>query len=144
MFHAFFALFLMTAIFCQGESCRHSNMNGAPEKVDNVPTGMWGGDHIALEVSDSGARIEYDCAHGTINLPLTLDSSRSFDLRGSHVREHGGPVREGEETDGQPARYTGSIQDQKMTITVTLIDTKETVGTFTLTHGKTPRIRKCG
>ena len=144
MFYAFFALFLMTSILCQGESCKHSNMNRAPEKVASVPTGMWGGEHIALDVSDSGARVEYDCAHGTINKPLTLDSNRSFDVRGSYVREHGGPVREGEEGDGQPARYTGSVQDQKMTITVTLIDTKETVGTFTLAHGKTPRLRKCG
>lgn len=98
---------------------------------------------MALDVSDSGARIEYDCAHGTINQPMTLDSSRSFDLRGSHVRERGGPVREGGEAEGLPARYTGSVQDETMKITVTLTDTKETVGTYTLTHGKTPRIRKC-
>jgi hypothetical protein len=143
MFYAFFAFFLVTAILCQGESCGHSNMNGAPEKVNSVPSGMWGGDHMALDVSESGARIEYDCAHGTINQPLVLDSSGSFDVKGSHVRERGGPVREGGEVDGQPARYTGSIQDQTMKITVTLTETKETVGTFNLTHGKTPRIRKC-
>jgi len=66
-----------------------------------VPPGSWGGDHIGLEVSDTGARVEYDCAHGTIDGVLTLDAQGRFDARGAYVRERGGPVRE---DDRRPAR----------------------------------------
>jgi hypothetical protein len=143
MSHAFFAFSLMTTILFQGGSCRQSNMNGSPAKTDSVLTGTWGGEHMGLDVSNGGARVEYDCAHGTIDEPMKLDSSGYFDLRGRHVKEHGGPVREDEKSGDQPARYTGRIQDQTMTITVKLAETNEAVGTFTLTHDKTPRIRKC-
>lgn len=98
--------------------------------------------HIGLEVSDSGARVTYDCAHGTIDQPMTLNSTSQFDVTGSFVRERGGPLRKGE-AGGEPVRYTGRIQDDTMTVTVTLTDSKENIGTFTLTYGATPRIRKC-
>ena len=118
-------------------------MNGPSGRMDNVLTGMWGGEHMRLEVSSSGARIEYDCAHGTIDQPMTLDSNGYFDVRGVHVKERGGPIRQGERSDALPARYTGRVQDQTMTITVMLTDSKEIAGTFTLSYGKTTRLRKC-
>ncbi len=98
---------------------------------------------MRLEVSERGAQIEYDCAHGTIDQAMTLDSSGSFDVRGIHVKERGGPIRQGERSDALAARYTGRIQDQTMTITVMLTDSKEIAGTFTLSYGKTIRLRKC-
>ena len=118
-------------------------MNGPSGRIDSVLTGMWGGQHMRLEVSSKGARIEYDCAHGTIDQPMTLDSRGYFDVRGIHVTERGGPVREGERSDALAARYTGRIQAQTMTITVILTESKEIAGTFTLGYGKTPRLKKC-
>ena len=143
MSRAFLALFLISSILNQGASGRHSNVNGPIEKTQNVRNGMWGGMHIGLEVSDSGARVVYDCAHGTIDQPMILNSTSQFDVTGSYVRERGGPLREGESAGSEPVRYTGRIQDETMTVTVTLVDTKETIGTFTLKHGANPRIRKC-
>ena len=134
---------LMMASLFQGAAVTHPNMNGPSGRMDNVLTGMWGGQHVRLEVSSSGANIEYDCAHGTIDQRMTLDSGGYFDVRGTHVTERGGPVREGERLDALAARYTGRIQGETMTITVMLIDSKESAGTFTLGYGKTPRLRKC-
>src|SRR6266850_6226891 len=129
----------MTLTLFQGVGGSYRNPNGASERMDNVSTGMWGGQHIRLEVSSSGASIEYDCAHGTIDQPLTLDSKGYFDVRGTHVTERGGPIREGERSDASAARYTGRIQGKTMTITVMLTDSKEIAGTFTLGYGKTSR-----
>jgi hypothetical protein len=134
---------LMMATLVQGAAANHSNMNGSSGRMDNVLTGMWGGQHMRLEVSSRGASIEYDCAHGTIDQPMTLDSGGYFDVRGTHITERGGPVREGERSDALAARYTGRIQGKTMTITVMLTDSKEIAGTFTLGYGKTPRLRKC-
>ena len=107
-----------------------------------VPSGVWGAQHVNLDVSSAGARIEYDCAHGTIDGPLALDAGNRFDVRGTHVRERPGPVPE-DEPKGVPARYTGRLEGETLTITVTLTDSNEEVGTFTLKRNSSGVLRKC-
>jgi len=104
--------------------------------------GIWGGPHISMEATETGAEIEYDCAHGRITERIVPDRSGNFEVKGVHVTEHGGPVREGENNE-KAASYRGSIHDETMTLTVTLSGKNETIGTFTLTHGTSGRVRKC-
>lgn len=115
----------------------------ATERTDKVQTGVWGGQHIILEVTESGAKITYDCAHGTIDQKMVLNSEGRFDLPGTHVRELGGPVRSDHRVNSHPARYTGRIEGRTMTLTVTLTDTKESAGTFSLTHGEQSELTRC-
>jgi len=105
--------------------------------------GAWGGPHIRLAVGDSSATIEYDCAHGQIDGPLVTDSRGRFSLKGTHSPEHPGPVRDNEQSAGQPARYTGWTDGKKMTLTVALAGRKETLGTFNLTLGGGGRVFTC-
>jgi hypothetical protein len=98
---------------------------------------------IAMEVTESGARIEYDCAHGTISQPLLLDAEGRFDVKGHHFREHGGPVREGEESNGQPVRYSGRVTGDTMTLAVTPEGSDTAFSSHTLVRGKPGRLRKC-
>ena len=107
-----------------------------------LASGTWGGDHIALEVTENGASVEYDCAHGTID-KISIDEHGGFSAKGSHVREGPGPIRVGHEASEQPATYTGTTDGKTLTLTVKLDGSKEDVGTFHLTHGVTGRIRKC-
>lgn len=118
------------------------NANASTVSQSRDLRGQWGGEHIAMEVTDAGATIEYDCAHGRITEKIAPDADGKFEAKGAHKREHGGPTRD-DEDDGQPAIYRGSIKDETMTLTVELAKNNETVGTFTLTHGKQGRIRKC-
>ncbi|MBE0593909.1 MAG: hypothetical protein IH616_16070 [Gemmatimonadales bacterium] len=106
-------------------------------------SGEWGGDHIGLVVSATGANLEYDCAYGTIDSPIDLHRSGSFVASGTHTFEHGGPIREGELPDIHPAEYRGWVIGSTMTLTVTLTDTTRTVGTFTLRRGGNPLVFKC-
>jgi hypothetical protein len=109
-----------------------------------VPDGNWGGEHIGIVVSDTGATIEYDCATGTIDEPLRLDASGSFDWHGTHVIGHGGPIMIGESPDEHPAEYTGHADAKQMTITLRLTDTTTfTPRTFTLERGANPRVFRC-
>ena len=110
---------------------------------DRVSRGAWGGQGIALEVTESGARLEFDCAHGRIDEPMRLDANGQFGIRGLFFRERGGPVREGEESKGEPARYSGRVDGETMVLTVRLADRDVDIGTFTLVHGKPARLRKC-
>jgi len=108
-----------------------------------VAQGSWGAPHIRVEVGDGSATIEYDCAHGQINGPLVIDRRGRFDLKGTHSPEHAGPIRNNEESAGEPARYTGWTDGKQMMLTVTLVNSKESVGTFNLTLGGGGRIFKC-
>ena len=113
-----------------------------PATGADVPSGRWAGEHVVMEVTSSGATLEFDCAHGTIDGRLTVDSDGRFDAAGSFTRERGGPTRENESR-GVPARYSGSVKDSTLTVTIVLTASKETVGTFTLRHGAQARLFKC-
>src|SRR5215470_14346856 len=65
-------------------------------KMQRIPTGNWGGQHINIKVNSQCAAIEYDCATGTIKGPLIIDRNGSFNLQGTHRMERGGPVRAGD------------------------------------------------
>ncbi len=107
-----------------------------------VPEGTWGGPHVRLQVREGGAEIEFDCAHGEIGAALTTDAEGRFDLPGTFARE-GGPVHVGRERSGRPARYSGRIEGQTLTLTVRLTDTDQALDTFTLTHNSEGRLWKC-
>jgi hypothetical protein len=144
--HALLIFPLLLLLLGQTGSCHstNGNMNNSPaEKPRRAQAGSWGGEQIRMEVTAQGAEINYPCAHGSIKGALKLDRNGKFDLTGNHVAEHPGPIRNDEDTKGHPARYTGRIDGENMTLTVTLTDTKETVGTFTLTYGRGGRVRKC-
>lgn len=111
--------------------------------VARIPEGGWGGVGIQLVVRGDGAEIEYDCANGSLDGPLALDGEGNFSINGTHTREHGGPIRINEKSQSRPARYTGRVQGQSMSLTVTIDGASEALGTFTLTRGTPGRLRKC-
>ena len=114
-----------------------------PRKMQRLQPGSWGAPHIRIDVEQSSATIDYDCANGTIDGPLTYDRKGNFTWRGTHNREHGGPIRIDEESNSRPAIYTGSIKGDTMKLTVMLADSKELVETFTLKRGGAGRVFKC-
>lgn len=103
----------------------------------------WGGEHIRVELRNGGADIEYDCAHGTMSALPVPDAEGRFVVAGTHVREGPGPIRVGIKPVTRPARFTGKISGDTMTLSVVLTDTSQEIGTFTLTRGSDGRIQKC-
>ncbi len=144
---------LMTAVFVlqiitvlgQDGACQHKDNTTMPTtKTERARTGTWGGQGARLDVTEGGGTVEFDCAHGTISEPLVPDEIGHFEVRGTYVRERGGPVRIGAEEKGQPVIYIGDLSDQKLlTLTIKLADSKDVVATYTVTHGKNARLRKC-
>lgn len=127
----------------QEDSCRGSKMNKkSGEKVQRSVEGTWGGQHIILEVTAEGASVVMDCAHGTITKPIEIDAAGHFEVPGTFVTETPGPVRQGAEA-VQPARYSGTVKADSMSLTIASSHSDEMLGTFTLAHGKPGRIRKC-
>ena len=108
-----------------------------------IPAGTWGGDHAVLEASDSGASLQFDCAHGTIAGPLAVDAEGRFRLSGGFVREHGGPIRRGENERREAVFYVGRIQGKTMALTVELPGGEAPMPRFDLELGKPGRIVRC-
>jgi hypothetical protein len=106
-----------------------------------VATGPWSGEHIVLAVSEKGAEAEFDCAHGQITQPITLDRHGDFNVSGNFTPEHGGPVLRDEATPSGPARYSGHVAGDAMSLTITRGEEK--IGTYTLTRGSHSMLRKC-
>ena len=117
-------------------------INGGVRKK-GLPAGLWGGQHISMEVTERRTTIEYDCAHATIDQRIVLDRRGRFDVSGTQVQEHGGPVRQNDESAGYPVRFTGQVSGKRMKLSVRKSATKELIGTFTLVYGAQPRLRKC-
>lgn len=107
------------------------------------PVGSWGGQHIALVVTASGATLDYDCAAGAIDESLVPDGRGRFHAVGTHTPGQGGPISQDYEPDDLPATYTGTIDGNTMTLTVTIIETDQRVGTFNLERGAAARIVRC-
>ncbi|HEV2764008.1 MAG TPA: hypothetical protein VGV38_13580 [Pyrinomonadaceae bacterium] len=109
-----------------------------------VAAGTWGGRSVRLTVTDGGnAAVEFDCAHGTLK-ELQLDAGGSFDVAGTFVAE-GGPAREdeGEQPKGKPARYSGQVEGDRMTLRVRLEGSDVRLPSFTLTRGEQGSLTKC-
>lgn len=135
MTRAFFCTLALSALLACASSAAERG---------RLRAGAWGGQHIRLDVADDGtATVEFDCAHGTIPIPVAPDSQGGFQAKGRYVREGPGPVREGADQEGVPAVYAGRVDGGKLTLTINLADSDEEVGSFELTHGRTPRLTKC-
>lgn len=101
----------------------------------------WGGTHIGLIITVSGANVEYDCAEGEILEPIRVVNGR-FNVLGLHYFGVGGPIGV-DRAHPRPARFEGLVKGDKMTMTVTLTDKMEPVGTFELVQGANPHVMKC-
>lgn len=112
-------------------------------KTDRVALGTWGGQGVGMEVSETGATFDFDCAHGSIEAPLRLDEAGRFELAGTYVPEDPGPTR-CSEARGKSARYAGKLDGDTVTLTITLAGSDKEIGTFALVRGRLPHIRKCG
>lgn len=111
------------------------------QKMQHIPSGLWGGQHVSMHVRAKSATIEYDCASGVIDGPLVIDANGNFNLRGTHRMERGGPIRADEKPSEHPATYTGTIKGNTMTLTLKIGDSDEE--TFTLEKGKPGELVKC-
>jgi hypothetical protein len=126
----------MVAIVCV-QACK------GPASPSPLPAGTWGGDHISMTVAQPFTHMELDCAHADIPQAIQLEAVNRFEVAGTFVREHGGPIRVGEVPDGHAASFSGSIAEATMTLVIRLTDLNETIGNYTLTRGAMGRVVKC-
>jgi len=112
-------------------------------RADALTPGVWGGEHIRFEVTERGADVEYDCAHGTVEGRIVVDRRGRFSVKGIHYEEHGGPSRAGKEEVAYPVRLSGVVGGSLMKLTVTRAGTRRVVGSFSLARDREANLVKC-
>jgi hypothetical protein len=122
---------------------RGASRRGRGRAPDTLSPGVWGGEHIRFEVTEAGASVEYDCAHGKVEGKIVVDSQGRFDVYGLHYEERGGPARPGDDAAGYRVRLSGRVGGSLMKLTVTRAGTRRVVGTFDLARDREPMIVKC-
>ncbi len=104
---------------------------------------VWGGQHVALELTAEGATLEFDCASGTIALPLTVDAQGNFKVKGTFTRERPGPVMRDNPNTAANATYTGTITGNTMRLSITTGSQNESIGDYVLVRGQPGKVFKC-
>jgi hypothetical protein len=112
-------------------------------KENRVAEGLWGGAHLRLSVSRDGAALEFDCASGQVGAPFETDARGRFDQPGTYTRQGPGPIRIGREPTARPARYSGRVEGDRMTLAVRLEGSDRPLGEYTLTRGDRGQVMKC-
>jgi hypothetical protein len=104
-----------------------------------VLAGTWGGNDAGAIVSDSGAHVHIGCTAGDAKEQLRADSAGRFSVLGLYnVTLY--PVARGPD---HPARFSGTVVGNTMTLTVTLTDTAVTLGPVVLGYGRQPTMGAC-
>jgi hypothetical protein len=144
----FVAVVLITA--CVGLSCAgqikasRPAQSGPAAPTKAVPNGVWGGEHIRMEVNDSGADIEFDCARGSISQRLELDDKGHFNVQGVYMAETPAPaaVDGGLTASGVKATYTGTLSGSSLRLEV-FVEGQDMPRTFDLVQGDQGHLAKC-
>ncbi|MBV9242730.1 MAG: hypothetical protein JO314_12050 [Acidobacteria bacterium] len=130
-------------ILVVGISLTLFSLVGYGQRTTPVKTGQWGTTGLNIAVAGTGATLEFDCATGEITSRLRAKRNGSFEAVGTFTRSGPGPVRMDQESQATQVRYKGKVSGKKMTLTITRVDTGESLGSYTLTLGQTGRIRRC-
>jgi hypothetical protein len=103
--------------------------------------GRWGGPHAAAAFNGVG-QLEFDCASGSIDVPVYPAKDGTFEAQGTYREGSPGPVRVGQIFRSQAATYSGQLTEQAMTLSARLEDGTQ-LGPFTMTMGAPPQLTRC-
>ena len=118
--------------------------SSAAAPAEAVPNGVWGGEHIYMEVNDSGADIEFDCARGSISHRLELDDKGRFKIQGIYIAERPASAAAdgGLTASGVKTTYTGTLSGSRLRLEV-FIEGQDKPRTFVLVRGDQGDLAKC-
>jgi hypothetical protein len=109
----------------------------------DVKPGTWGGRGIVFVVEKNSATIQLDCGSATISSRVRTGKDQKFTATGLYTRRAFGPVLRDALPRPQRARFEGQVTGKKMRLKVTLVDSGDVIGDFTLERGKQGQLTRC-
>ncbi len=117
---------------------------GCSGTMIGISTGeSFGGVGGLLVVREAGADLEFDCATGRIEEPMTFSADGTFDVDGTFTPGMGGSVREDDPPIPEVARYMGVLRGDRLTLSAILVEDGTTIGPYQLRRGEEPLLRRC-
>jgi hypothetical protein len=101
--------------------------------------GTWGGENAGLIVNGNDVHVHIGCTLGDAVGPIVTDANGRFEFSGTYNVD-AYPVSRGIT---HPATFSGQIDGQAMTLTVSLTDTARVLGPVNLVYGKEPKMGPC-
>jgi hypothetical protein len=101
--------------------------------------GTWGGDNAGMIVNGNDVHVHIGCTLGDAVGPIHPDENGHFEVSGTYNVD-AYPVNRGI---NHPANFSGQIDGQTMTLTVSLTDTARVLGPVSLVYGKEPTMGPC-
>ena len=124
-------LTVLAAVLVLADTCPLTGPNAA------LPKGTWGGENAGVIVDDTTMHVHIGCTLGDAPRPELLDGR--FEVLGVYTID-AYPVHLGI---FHPARFTGEVHNDVMTLTVTLTDTSVTLGPVSVQHGTDAKMGPC-
>lgn len=112
----------------------------ARKNTKRVPFGVWGGEHIRMDVTRGGAEIEFDCARGQLLAPLVLDRNGSFRQKGIYKADAAAPAKQG--SSRWNAIYVGTLSGTRLHLELS-VSGVEGRRAFDLDYGQPGSLSKC-
>ena len=99
----------------------------------------WGGDHIMVDVQPDSARVTFECAYGAF--PASALATGNFNVAGTWASA-AGPLPPGGGL-SYPAQYSGFVQGNRLTFTLTVADPVNLHATYTVYRGQQSQLVVC-
>jgi hypothetical protein len=137
------AVLLTTFMFYTGCNRNDSGGSSSPATPSNTGTalsaGLWGGDHIQMMITDSGATFQTDCGSGTIDQRLAVDAAGAFHATGTLT------LTNTPSATPTPATFDGTIREvDHMSLKVTTtVNNNPSTTTYRLEKGEDGRLSRC-
>jgi hypothetical protein len=120
-----------------------SSTTTLPPSDGNIALGTWGGDTAGMIVGDTAMHLHIGCTYGDVSGRVPLDAAGNFDVAGSYMLR-AFPIAVGPAV---PARFTGHLNGNVITVTVTANDTVQkktvTLGPASVTWQREPKMQNC-
>jgi len=121
-----------------------AGLAGCSGTIIGISTGeSFGGLGVLLVVREAGADLDFDCATGRIEEPMTFSADGTFDVDGTFTPGTGGPVREDDPPIPEVARYMGVLRGDRLTLSAILVEDGTVIGPYELRRGEQPLLRRC-
>ena len=109
----------------------------------DVKRGIWGGRGISFVVEKNSSLIDLDCGKAAISSRLRARKDGKFSAIGIMTRSGPGPVMRDAPPRAQRVRFEGRVSGKQMTVKVTLADSGDLVGDYTLGRGAQSELTRC-
>jgi hypothetical protein len=122
-------------------SCDDSEF--APLPDDMLALGTWGGDNVAVMVTEERTHVHVGCTFGDMPAEVPLDDEGRFAIDGNYVlRAY--PIQLGPSL---PAQFSGVVSGRTLTLAIAVNDTVEkkvvALGPVSVVFGREPQMGSC-